>query len=266
MPGRQMQAVDLNHADFEQLIQIEGIDRKRAELILTYRREHGPFHNWDELRNVPGIGDSLVDRAREAGTLGGGGTGEQDAFSKGQPAESRPQGEAGEGPEAKAEEKGEEDEEEQEEEDEEEEVDPDEMEALLSLAQLDSEAATAYAIAAESVSSRELQGMLRAFGGDHRRHVEDIQRFAHDSGVKAEIGSDGSSLVSIARAMGVLDPQAALEGIIGNELLTNAIYETALWVVSDDEALEIVRRNREDEARHLQALQSWAAEHEEDED
>ncbi len=256
MPGRHAQTVDLNHADFEQLMTIEGIDDKRAELILTYRREHGPFHSWDELRDVPGIGDTLLERAREAATLGSEEAGEESGVSEAQPAEDQRQAEAPETAVAQ----------EEEEDEEEEEVDTDEIEALLGIAQLDSEAATAYEIAAESVSSNELQGMLRAFAGDHRRHIEDLQKFMRDNGAKAEVASDGSSIVSIARAMGALDPQAALESIMGNELLTNAIYETALWVVSNDEALAIVRRNREDEARHLQALQAWAAEHDEDEE
>src|SRR5579885_3499616 len=84
MPGRQTHTVDLNEADFEQLIRIEGIDDKRAELILSYRREHGPFHSWDELRDVPGIGETLVERAREAATLGGEEAGEEGGAERGE--------------------------------------------------------------------------------------------------------------------------------------------------------------------------------------
>ncbi len=234
MPGRQV--VDLNKADFEQLIQIEGIDDKRAELILTYRREHGPFHSWDEVRNVPGIGDATLEHAREAATLGEDTGPVPEVEGEGQAEQPR------------------------------DEVDAEEIAALLAIAQLDVEAAEAYAIAAGSVTNQELRKMLRTFEGDHRRHVEDLQEFMRGQGAKAETPADGSSIVAIAGAMGAIDPQASLEAIIGNELLTNSIYETALWVVTSEEALEIVRRNREDEARHLQALQAWADQHEDDED
>lgn len=235
MPSRHGQTIDLNKAEFEQLIQIDGIDDKRAELILTYRREHGPFHSWEEVRNVPGMGETMVERARDAATLG------EEA--------------------AEAAETGEEEAEQGQEE-----MEAEEMVALLAIAQLDSEAAEAYAIAADSVSNTDLRKMLRGFEGDHRRHIEDLQKFMRDHGAKADVPPDGSSIVTIARAMGAIDPQASLEAIIGNELLTNAIYETALWVVTDEEAVAIVRRNREDEARHLQALQAWDEQHEDDED
>lgn len=234
------QSVDLNKADFEQLTRIEGINQQRAELILAYRREHGPFHSWDELRNVPGMGDSMVERARQAATLG---------------EESGPVAES-EDPEP---------DEAQEEDDEAEELEMEEVEALAAIAQLDAEAAEAYAIAAESVTSEELRKMLGAFGADHRRHVEDLKKFMRDQGAKADVSADGSSIVALAEAMGAIDQQASLEGVLANELMTNAVYETALWVVGNEEALAIVRRNREDEARHLQSLQAWADRHEDDE-
>ena len=49
--------INLNTATKEQLTQLNGIGDKKAELIISYRDEHGKFKTIDELRNVSGIGD-----------------------------------------------------------------------------------------------------------------------------------------------------------------------------------------------------------------
>lgn len=146
-------------------------------------------------------------------------------------------------------------------------VDPDEIVALLAIARLDMEAAAAYEVAAAAVGHEALKRTLLSFRDDHDRHVRDLVAFARsrDTNVKVtELDRERSPFVALAASMGVLDPEAAVEAIIGNEQLTNATYETALWLVSDDEALEIVKRNAADEVRHLKTLAEWVAEHGED--
>ena len=49
--------INLNTATKEQLTQLNGIGDKKAELIISYRDEHGKFKTIDELKNVSGIGD-----------------------------------------------------------------------------------------------------------------------------------------------------------------------------------------------------------------
>lgn len=58
--------VDLNTATAEQLAEaLNGVGQARAEAIVAYREENGPFQHIDELVNVRGIGLATVDRNRD---------------------------------------------------------------------------------------------------------------------------------------------------------------------------------------------------------
>ncbi len=58
--------VNINTASAEQLAQaLNGVGQARAEAIVAYRDEFGPFQHIDELVNVPGIGLATVDRNRD---------------------------------------------------------------------------------------------------------------------------------------------------------------------------------------------------------
>lgn len=59
-------AVDINSATAAQLADgLQGIGAKKAEAIVNYRQKHGAFKSIDDLKNVKGIGDKLVDRNRK---------------------------------------------------------------------------------------------------------------------------------------------------------------------------------------------------------
>jgi competence ComEA-like helix-hairpin-helix protein len=47
--------VDLNNADVEELKALKGIGQGRAEQIVRYRDQHGPFTQLDQLNEVPHI-------------------------------------------------------------------------------------------------------------------------------------------------------------------------------------------------------------------
>ncbi|WP_127477089.1 ComEA family DNA-binding protein [Sulfurivermis fontis] len=58
--------VDINTADAATLAQsIKGVGAKRAEAIVAYRKEHGPFKTVDDLAKVPGIGAKMVEANRQ---------------------------------------------------------------------------------------------------------------------------------------------------------------------------------------------------------
>jgi competence protein ComEA len=62
--------VDINTADVQTLAaNIMGIGEKRAQAIIAFREEHGPFKSVDELTRVKGIGLKLVDKNRENLTI-----------------------------------------------------------------------------------------------------------------------------------------------------------------------------------------------------
>lgn len=41
---------------------IKGVGDKKAEAIIIYRKENGPFKSIDELTNVKGIGQGMIDK------------------------------------------------------------------------------------------------------------------------------------------------------------------------------------------------------------
>jgi competence protein ComEA len=58
-------AIDINSADATQLAEaLNGIGQSRAEAIVRYREEFGPFESVEELSEVQGIGSSTVERNR----------------------------------------------------------------------------------------------------------------------------------------------------------------------------------------------------------
>lgn len=60
------QPVDINTAGAEALAEaISGVGLKRAEAIIAYRDEHGPFASVDDLAKVQGIGERIVDGSRD---------------------------------------------------------------------------------------------------------------------------------------------------------------------------------------------------------
>lgn len=61
--------VNINTADMELLMSINGIGTRRAEQIINYRQEHGAFKSVQELTNIRGIGQAVVDRNMEVLTV-----------------------------------------------------------------------------------------------------------------------------------------------------------------------------------------------------
>ncbi len=55
----------LNKATREQLEAINGIGPATAEKIVNYREEHGKYDNFDELKKVDGIKESIIHRLQE---------------------------------------------------------------------------------------------------------------------------------------------------------------------------------------------------------
>ncbi len=53
--------VNINSADAQTIAAaLSGIGEKKADAIVKYRQEHGPFKSPDELVNINGIGDKLL--------------------------------------------------------------------------------------------------------------------------------------------------------------------------------------------------------------
>ena len=64
--------VDINTASSEELQTLKGIGAQRAEKIIQYRNQHGAFRSLDDLTQVPGLGDKIVDGLRKDALAGRG--------------------------------------------------------------------------------------------------------------------------------------------------------------------------------------------------
>lgn len=67
LPG---EVIDVNTADAYDLRRLPGIGEKRAQDIIAYREEHGPFRTVDELTEVSGIGPVILEGLREYAAVG----------------------------------------------------------------------------------------------------------------------------------------------------------------------------------------------------
>lgn len=58
-------SIDINSADAATLAsELKGVGEKRAEAIVQYRKEHGPFKSVDDLLNIKGIGPVMLEKNR----------------------------------------------------------------------------------------------------------------------------------------------------------------------------------------------------------
>ncbi|MGK9173932.1 helix-hairpin-helix domain-containing protein [Yokenella regensburgei] len=55
--------VSINTGSAEDLARVmNGVGMKKAQAIVSYREEYGPFKSLEDLKQVPGMGHSLVER------------------------------------------------------------------------------------------------------------------------------------------------------------------------------------------------------------
>ena len=56
------EVIDVNTADSYDLQRLPGIGEKRAQAIVDYRRDHGPFQTAQDLLQVSGIGPATLEK------------------------------------------------------------------------------------------------------------------------------------------------------------------------------------------------------------
>jgi competence protein ComEA len=66
IPAFAGEVVDINHADATEIAAaMKGIGLNKAQAIVAYRKEHGPFKSVDDLTMVKGVGGKTVEKNRE---------------------------------------------------------------------------------------------------------------------------------------------------------------------------------------------------------
>ncbi len=58
--------INLNNARVDDLEHIGGMGRQRAQKLIEYRNEHGPFKSWEDVKAVPGF-TKLADELKNQG-------------------------------------------------------------------------------------------------------------------------------------------------------------------------------------------------------
>ena len=58
----QQTVVNLNSADKKTLMSLKGVGKQKAAAIIEYREANGQFNSIEELKNIKGIGQSLLDK------------------------------------------------------------------------------------------------------------------------------------------------------------------------------------------------------------
>jgi competence protein ComEA len=61
--------LDINSATQEQLDNLPGIGTTKAQQIIAFRQQNGPFQKTDDLQNVPGIGPGIFAKIKDLITV-----------------------------------------------------------------------------------------------------------------------------------------------------------------------------------------------------
>lgn len=64
-------AVNINTATAEELQALPGIGKAKAEAIVAYRTENGPFKTVEDIKKVKGIGDKVFEKMKPELTIAG---------------------------------------------------------------------------------------------------------------------------------------------------------------------------------------------------
>ncbi|MCM3224427.1 competence protein ComEA [Terribacillus saccharophilus] len=57
--------ININQADSEELTELNGIGEAKAQAIITFREENGPFTSIEQLTEVPGIGEKSLENLKD---------------------------------------------------------------------------------------------------------------------------------------------------------------------------------------------------------
>lgn len=133
---------------------------------------------------------------------------------------------------------------------------------LNDLIQLDIDAVHAYGQAIESVEDVVIRGRLLEFQNDHERHIRELGQVVREQGgtpIEHKRDLKGFLIEGMTAIRSATGTRGALKAMKSNEMLTNRKYDKALEEDLPPRVRDLVLRNRDDERRHLQYIESCLA-------
>jgi uncharacterized protein (TIGR02284 family) len=130
---------------------------------------------------------------------------------------------------------------------------------LNDLIQLDIDAVHAYAQAVDNVEDSVVRGRLLEFQSDHERHIRELTEVVLEQGgtpIEHKRDFKGFLIEGMTAIRSSTGTKGALKAMKTNEVLTNRKYDKALDEDLPPRVRDLVLRNREDERRHLQYIES----------
>jgi competence protein ComEA len=57
--------ININKATVKELLSLKGIGSKKANDIIVYREEHGPYKETKDIMKIKGIGDKMFEKIKD---------------------------------------------------------------------------------------------------------------------------------------------------------------------------------------------------------
>ncbi len=125
---------------------------------------------------------------------------------------------------------------------------------LISICQLDIDAIHAYVKVNEHIEQSSIRNSIGKFQNDHERHVKELSDLITNyGGNPPEFSKDfkGFLLQAFSSIRSITGTEGALKALRGGEMMTNRSYSDAVSQNFPPLVMVQLRRNYEDEQRHL---------------
>jgi len=129
---------------------------------------------------------------------------------------------------------------------------------LIDLIQLDFDASRAYQKAIDEIDDPQIKATLKTFQSDHDRHCADLSYKVQTlGGTPPELKRDlkGYLIEGFTAIRAASGTDGALKAMESNEKTTNKHYSRAMEDDFPFDVKDIIRKNYEDEQRHLAYIQ-----------
>ena len=128
------------------------------------------------------------------------------------------------------------------------------IEELNELIRFDHDAIGAYTEAINAVHQPQIRDPLTRYRGDHQRHVSELSAVVRRLGGKPAESADLKGMVrkTMTKVAGLVGEETVLKAMKSNEEALNKAYNHHTTLDFPSDILDLIKRNYEDEKRHLQ--------------